>query len=543
MKIPVHWWDAQMGNWDHTQLIDTFNSVGLSYEFEDTEIPVSGVLVLSARGLVGRVPEVQAAIDRMEWVLLIIMSDEENVFPWRDLKLPERSAVWIQNARPGLSDGADRFLGCGYTPRQDIEQKRPTQVWSFSGQSRNPERRKAETAMILREHDCADGTMNITEGFGQGMGALEYAEFMMSARVIPSPGGNFTADTFRTHEALEIGRIPLASKRNDSDPEGFDFWENTYGEVPFPRIENWDVELPALLDKYSKDWLREANKCWAWWQMEKRKLRVDLCDTVEMISYDEPHFHDITVLIPTSVVESNPDMSHIEEVVQSIRNHPDLKDTEIIVMIDGVRNEQSHYQERYDEFVRSVLTAANNSWTNVVPLLFDEHTHQAGMTREALKLVRTEYILFVEHDTPLVAHDDHHSNIKGMVEAIRQRDDVNVIRLHYDVSIHVEHEHLMLGGVEWIESVPLIPTQQWSQRPHLASTLFYQKMLEDNFAEDALTMIEDKMHSVLQVKHAENKWAEIGYWIYADGYPNDMKYSGHSDARGKDSKYEESFTW
>jgi hypothetical protein len=59
-----------------------------------------------------------------------------------------------------------------------------------------------------------------------------------------------------------------------------------------------------------------------------------------------------------------------------------LPDSEIIITVDGVRPEQEHYREAYDEYTKRLLWLANNQWHNVLPMVFEEHQHQARMARE-----------------------------------------------------------------------------------------------------------------------------------------------------------------
>jgi hypothetical protein len=146
------------------------------------------------------------------------------------------------------------------------------------------------------------------------------------------------------------------------------------------------------------------------------------------------------------------------------------------------------------------LWLAHHEWHNVLPIIFDEHMHQAAMTREALKQVATPTILFVEHDAPITP--DHEFDWQTLTDVIMQGD-ANVIRFHHEAGMLPEHEYLMLSPVEHIQGktsgreLPVRKTSQWSQRPHLGSTAFYRQMIKNYFNLKSRTMIEDVIHGAV----------------------------------------------
>lgn len=182
--------------------------------------------------------------------------------------------------------------------------------------------------------------------------------------------------------------------------------------------------------------------------------------------------NDITVLIPVSPIPSHPSTEVIDQTVASVRER--LPDSEIIIMFDGLPAHFMQYKENYDKFTQTLLWKINNEMGNAVPLLFTEHKHQSGMVREALELVRTPLVLFLEQDTPL--HND--IPFEQLVEPVKSGY-VNLLRFHFEAQVHPEHEHLMLDQTPInILGVPLLRTRQWSQRPHLASTQYYKNICE-----------------------------------------------------------------
>lgn len=240
----------------------------------------------------------------------------------------------------------------------------------------------------------------------------------------------------------------------------------------------------------------------------------------------------ITVLVPTSPIPSHPDTRIIDETIASIRAHIG---SEIIIMIDGVRPEQEHFRKNYQEYIRRVLWKCNNEWENVTPLLFEEHTHQANMTRKALLYVKSPLILFVEHDTPITP--DREIPFPKFVDALTSGK-ANLIRLHHEALVLDVHRHLMIGEPE----DNLWATFQWSQRPHLATTEFYQRILADYFPPEARTMIEDNMYGKLEEAYRNRGragWNEFKVWIYTP--EGDIKRSYHLDGREGLPKWEETF--
>jgi hypothetical protein len=230
----------------------------------------------------------------------------------------------------------------------------------------------------------------------------------------------------------------------------------------------------------------------------------------------------------------------IEQTIRDIRAN--LPDCEIIIMLDRIRPEQEDRRGAYEEYKRRLLWLAHHTWHNVLPIIFDEHMHQAAMTREALNQVATPTIFFVEHDAPITP--DHDFDWQTLTEAIMQGD-ANIIRFHNEAGVLPEHEYLMLGPVEPITGktsapdVPVRKTMQWSQRPHLASTAFYRQMIKNYFNPKSRTMIENVIHGVVIEscrKDAVMGWYGWRLWIYTP--EGNIKRSYHLDGRGGDPKFD-----
>lgn len=240
---------------------------------------------------------------------------------------------------------------------------------------------------------------------------------------------------------------------------------------------------------------------------------------------------EITALVVTSPIPSHPSTEVIDETLLSIRDR--LPDAEIVVSCDGPHPGLTPDRTgAYHESLQRLTWDCQHRW-NALPVVHRDHLHQLRLTRHALTLVRTPIILFVEHDTPLVGDVDW----EGCTAVIRSGA-VHMIRLHHEASILDVHRHLMLGdGPTDIGGVPLWPTVQWSQRPHLASTGWYRCITDMPWWAEHDGMIEDRMHSVVQeawATHGQAGWDQFRLAVYhPDG---DIKRSTHLDGRAGDEK-------
>ncbi len=235
---------------------------------------------------------------------------------------------------------------------------------------------------------------------------------------------------------------------------------------------------------------------------------------------------EVTVLVPTSPIPSHPSTEVIDVTVGSVRAH--LPDAPIIVMIDGPRTDPD-----YLEYARRVTVRCARDWGPALPIIYDEHAHQYRMTRRALDYVTTRHVLFVEHDTPLLDRPVPWADLADVIDSGA----VDVIRLHHEANVLEPHRHLMIGdGPRGYPTeageVPLWPTVQWSQRPHLSSTGFYRTMLAADWWRPTDGMIEDRMHSVVQSAWADHGLAGWQQFRVALFHPDgDIKRSDHLDGR------------
>lgn len=231
----------------------------------------------------------------------------------------------------------------------------------------------------------------------------------------------------------------------------------------------------------------------------------------------------LTILIPTSPIPSHPSTEVIDEILSKLNEYEELRECKKIVMIDGVHPSLEHRRKAYEEYVSKLLERED-----IFTISFGQHTHQATMTKRALEIVLTPFVLFCEHDTAPIGNIPFEKICLAMLNSY-----INYVRFHIFHEILPEHEYLMLQKIE-IEGVPLRRTIQWSQRPHIASTDWYRDILNKYFQNGQKTMIEDVMHSIVQEDYKLTGKDNFYLSIYAP--QGNMLRSYHSDGRGSDEK-------
>lgn len=495
--------------WDQQLLKDLLSECRQSYTTDGLD---EAIVIIPGAYQFDVVSKINKELAKLKKCKVIITSDEENKFPLEELKHPnmELYATYAYQTKVPV-----RWLPIGY-PSHLVQM--PSQIPDkklevfYSGQL-NHERR---TIMFEAIKDWDKSYIEGTEGFSKGLGPIEYYNLMSKSKVVPSPRGNISPDSFRLYEALENGCVPIAEYPN--------FWSWIFTNPPFPIIDKTDQWRG-----YIKDALKQYpvlnNRCQAWWIQQKQAIKKELIGDQD----------DITVVVPVSPISSHPDIKVIEETISSILFW--LPNSQIIVTFDGVRVEQEDKRSDYEEHIRRFMWRFKDC-TNILPIIFEEHLHQIGMMRQIIDKIKTPLILYVEQDTPLVT--DEHIDWNKINQKVISGDS-NLVRLHFEGSIPKEHEYLMLGEPE----DGFLKTAQWSQRPHIASTVFYRRILNENFSDKANCFIEDLIHGKVMEdfqRFGEQGWNQWRLHIYhPDG--GNIKRSLNLDGRQGGEKYDDTQIW
>jgi len=237
------------------------------------------------------------------------------------------------------------------------------------------------------------------------------------------------------------------------------------------------------------------------------------------------HSRDITIIMATSVLPSHPNTKIIDETMSSVRKH--LPENEIIMQIDGLREEQLDRKKDYDEYKNRVLWKCLHEWKNVLPIVYNKMLHQTNMMLDTIHLIKNPILLYIEGDAPLTDNSIDWQKCLDMLEYNK----ANTIRFHFEDKIPAAHEHLMLGLEDGF-----MKTSQWSQRPHLSRVSYYRSGVLPKSWKG--TFIEDGFHGVVVEDckiYGEIGWEKHKLWIYhPDG---SIKRSYHLDGREGTKKF------
>lgn len=280
------------GYWDNGLLEDTFKRVDcIHHEVKNkqfTKVKEGGVFIINGRTHIEDTDKINADINKLPWVLFIVTGDEEASFPWREIKHPIMR-VWVMLPRMTEHNDTHFKLPNGYRPTtkellKEIGQQERDLDWSFVGQVNHERRQQCFDVLEQFRSLYPKAYLHGTDGFGkEDVAYPEYLKIMARSKIVLCPSGIESPDNFRLYEALEAGCLPVvdAFSTNFKTPG---FWRYLFGgDVPFPIVDYWDA-FPDMIPGLLADYPANANRCFAWWQGYKRKLKWQLIDDVTELS-------------------------------------------------------------------------------------------------------------------------------------------------------------------------------------------------------------------------------------------------------------------
>lgn len=246
------------------------------------------IVIVNGRTHETNADEINRDIARLQWVLFIETGDEESVFPWRDIKHPLMK-VWLQLPRMTEHDDTHFKLPNGYRPdtHDELAKIEPSERnidYLFIGQVNHERRQQCFDVATQFKTVYPTAIVEKTEGFGSDQVKYpDYLKLLTKSKIALCPSGVESADNFRLYEALEAGCLPVVDAFSTNFKTA-GFWKYLFGsDVPFPIVDYWDA-FPNMIPHLLSDFPANANRCFAWWQGYKRKIKWQLLDDVKELA-------------------------------------------------------------------------------------------------------------------------------------------------------------------------------------------------------------------------------------------------------------------
>jgi hypothetical protein len=190
----------------------------------------------------------------------------------------------------------------------------------------------------------------------------------------------------------------------------------------------------------------------------------------------------------------------VDETYKSVRFH--LPNARYLFLFDGIHEKHEHLREPYEEY-RDTLIArmVNGEWSNTGYLMFAEFTHQAGMVRAALahKQIHTPLVLWIEHD---FYFNGLPIDWQGITNTLLDHEVCYVRFLIPEEKYLEKSAHYKLEPLINSHGVPMMRHIQFSGIPHVATTEFYHRLVQD--FHEAKAHLECELTE--DIPYKEQKW-------------------------------------
>lgn len=295
-------WIEPTGKWDMASLEQMFNNswsdLDQTYEFRE-HYSIDGSISVETDGIILIMPGAESKaiityinhqIDKYEWVLVIVTSDEASLFDIDKLQHPNMK-IWEQTPRVHKYQNVDRYFGVLLPPdsAKMIKDHKSDKIydWSFMGQNSHTRREQCIEQLTSLQDKYPNNYLLETAGFLKGIDRESYYDILAKTKITICPSGVISPDSFRLYEALEAGCVPIADDISPSyNSKGY--WNMVLGDnLPFPIIENYN-DLPKVIENVLEHYEVIQRTTAVWWQNYKKYINYTLYSNIEELSGVKP---------------------------------------------------------------------------------------------------------------------------------------------------------------------------------------------------------------------------------------------------------------
>ncbi len=258
--------DCAKDKWDYGLLKETFDRNNTEEIVVDV-IPECerAFVVIPGKGNTGKEKEISEELNKIGRVVLFITGDEENLFDVKQIK-HDNCSIWIQY--PTLKHERYNKLPIGVPKhlKDNLpEYSNKVNDICFAGQITHQRRQQLASVMPTIQKSI----YKPTDGFAKGSTPKEYYKDLISSKIVPSPAGVVSIDSFRLFEAIEMMCVPIADTINSKGDKD-KFYNIVFGnDFPIPKTDNWK-KLQDIVDEIKDNYPNNMHQIVCWWLKFKR---------------------------------------------------------------------------------------------------------------------------------------------------------------------------------------------------------------------------------------------------------------------------------
>jgi len=223
----------------------------------------------------------------------------------------------------------------------------------------------------------------------------------------------------------------------------------------------------------------------------------------------------LTVIITASYIKSHPSTKYISDVIDSL---------EMINLPEGTRIILAHDYKKdanYEKYLRNL----ENKYSDRKDIIINVRKtkgHLTGNVRDALKHVKTEFILLLQHDLPFVRNVD----ISRVMEDMKDAPELKHVRFNRRKTTKTAFDDInnLFGLEKKQRNYTYTRTPGWSDQNHIARTDYYDDIVMKECSDGGF------MEGTLQGKNEdENSHKKYGTYIFG-GLEHEQMIE-HTDGR------------
>lgn len=212
--------------------------------------------------------------------------------------------------------------------------------------------------------------------------------------------------------------------------------------------------------------------------------------------------YSITTVITSSPIPSHPTTDCIQEVLDSLKSMRLLYDGPIIIALDG--NDESKVPNKYYDKYKENLVKITNHLKDCKIVSLDSKKFLSGNIMNAIKYVKTKYVLVLQHDFPFVQTFDP-TEIMYVMEKNPQIKYVRFNKRKNNQFHGVDDVSPVSGKVECFSIFPkkdkkicFTKTLGWSDNNHIVRTDYYKNIIIPKMIELNSTSMEGAVMGLAQ---------------------------------------------